>query len=978
MDKHINYYIFIIFFILIGCKSEKKEVIFCDAEKINKNKNVFISNNFEFLGASSQSNQEAYEGEYSCKLDSINPNGLMITLNDLAPGEVFKISVYRKNNNNNGGINLKSLNGEIDLSSRISYGIKDENGWEKIDLVTQLPFNLEKLKGIKIWVYNNSKTTVYFDNLLIQREAYDKNKIDITKLPNSYNIEISDSNFNSLKQFRDLALEQNIILKNLKKEFPAILKYNGDTFNISIRFKGDWTDHLIGNKWSYRIKIKGDKALDGLKSFSIQAPEIRDFLHEWVAHEICKQEDLLTTDFRYKNITINGIDMGVYNIEEHFEKQLLESKQRREGPILKFSEDGFWERNIFMKRNGLDPLKPILNTASILPFKQKKTLKSEILNNEFLIGQNLMQLYKQGHPDIKKYLDVKRFAQYYALLDVLNVEHAITWHNQRLYYNPVTSKLEPIVFDCYSGLGEHNFRPIKIRGNDKEGILIINSSEEYLNKYIFNDPGFLDYYLEFLKKYSDEKFVDESLSKLNESIKSISKSFQKDYEGYSYDISFLKNNAKLIREHLNTYENKNKNRLINYTFEEIEINDCVTEKVFKNYSLNAHVENKNSDGSIILSLKNYHCKPIEIIGYKFKKSDDKISFLDNPISIKKYSNSSSPTEIIINKKPKKIYFKILESISDSIYSCKINNWKRPSAILKHQEALNFQVDKSSSIYYFNDSVITFNKGKHILTKPIIIPTGYSVIFNSGTELILNENLFFISYSPVIMKGTKTSPIKITSSDKLGEGFTIIQSRKESILDYVIFDGLSSLKNNGWSLTGAVVFAESDVSINNCTFTNNNCEDGLNIIQSNFTLTNSTISNTFSDGFDADFCVGSVSNSSFINTGNDGLDFSGSKISINNCTINNAGDKGISCGEKSSVEIDNVQIKTAIIGLASKDKSIVNIDKIELSDCNIGFQLFQKKPEYGPAFINIINLKISNVDVQNECQDGSEIIIEINP
>lgn len=229
-----------------------------------------------------------------------------------------------------------------------------------------------------------------------------------------------------------------------------------------------------------------------------------------------------------------------------------------------------------------------------------------------------------------------------------------------------------------------------------------------------------------------------------------------------------------------------------------------------------------------------------------------------------------------------------------------------------------------------------------------------------------------------MKGTKTSPIKITSSDKLGEGFTIIQSRKESILDYVIFDGLSSLKNNGWSLTGAVVFAESDVSINNCTFTNNNCEDGLNIIQSNFTLTNSTISNTFSDGFDADFCVGSVSNSSFINTGNDGLDFSGSKISINNCTINNAGDKGISCGEKSSVEIDNVQIKTAIIGLASKDKSIVNIDKIELSDCNIGFQLFQKKPEYGPAFINIINLKISNVDVQNECQDGSEIIIEINP
>ena len=217
-------------------------------------------------------------------------------------------------------------------------------------------------------------------------------------------------------------------------------------------------------------------------------------------------------------------------------------------------------------------------------------------------------------------------------------------------------------------------------------------------------------------------------------------------------------------------------------------------------------------------------------------------------------------------------------------------------------------------------------------------------------------------------------IKITSTDEKGRGFTVLQPEGLCILENVIFDKLNSFNNNGWTLTGAVVFVESEVNIRNCTFTNNYCEDGLNLIQSNFTMDSTIVSNAFSDGFDADFCNGEINNSSFFNTGNDCLDFSGSKIFIRNCQINNAGDKGISCGEKSTISIEGVQIKTTIIGVASKDQSVVNIENIEISDCKIGFQLFQKKPEYGPAFITIKNLKNSNVKILNECQEGSKITI----
>jgi hypothetical protein len=63
-----------------------------------------------------------------------------------------------------------------------------------------------------------------------------------------------------------------------------------------------------------------------------------------------------------------------------------------------------------------------------------------------------------------------------------------------------------------------------------------------------------------------------------------------------------------------------------------------------------------------------------------------------------------------------------------------------------------------------------------------------------------------------------------------------------------------------------------------------------------------VSETASDGFDADYCKGNVDSSVFANTGNDSIDFSTSKISMNNIKITNSGDKGVSGGEASILKM----------------------------------------------------------------------------
>ncbi|MGY8927818.1 MAG: CotH kinase family protein, partial [Flavobacteriales bacterium] len=88
--------------------------------------------------------------------------------------------------------------------------------------------------------------------------------------------------------------------------------------------------------------MKGNNAYRGLKSFSIQNPNTRSFMSEWFAHKLFEKEDVLTTKYIFVPVIINGQKMGVYALEEHFDKQLLEARNRREAPIVKFDEEGVW------------------------------------------------------------------------------------------------------------------------------------------------------------------------------------------------------------------------------------------------------------------------------------------------------------------------------------------------------------------------------------------------------------------------------------------------------------------------------------------------------------------------------------------------------------------------------------------------------------------------------------------------------------
>jgi len=214
---------------------------------------------------------------------------------------------------------------------------------------------------------------------------------------------------------------------------------------------------------------------------------------------------------------------------------------------------------------------------------------------------------------------------------------------------------------------------------------------------------------------------------------------------------------------------------------------------------------------------------------------------------------------------------------------------------------------------------------------------------------------------------------IHSSDSSGQGLTIIGNYDNSLLKYVTFNNLNTLHKCGWYLTGAVTFYQSNVIIENCTFEHNLCEDAVNLVQSNFTFSNSSVQSTYSDGLDSDFSSGTILNSTFINTGNDCIDLSGSTVDIKGCSITNSGDKGISGGENSLVKVDNTNINRAKTAVASKDMSSMFINNVEIINVDYGYVVFQKKPEYGPAKVIVTNTAEGIISHENLIDRGSMLI-----
>ena len=840
----------------------------------------------------------------------------------------------------------------------------------------------------------------YIYILDIARQAFLSNFYKLETL----DINISFDNIIKLESDREKAIKfKSLGFKDELNEVNAEFIFRNKKALGRLKLKGDRLMHFEDKeKSSYSIDLKNNNYILGLNNLSIQKPGTRNYIHEWIFHEMMSDFDLIKPKYEFIDVKINGSNKGLYALEERMGKEIIERNKRRYGPIFSADQD-------FITDNSEDRVIQIYNEKFWYGNENIKLAN---------LAKTKLESFLRGDEQSEGLIDEEKFAAFFAVMDATYTYHALFW-NSKIYYNPVSGLFEPIPRDGHRNLPNYHkfnnnyynkiildslFEP-ETRETEGFNLQIAEGRKWWINKFFRKKNGelnhsFIEKYLSYLKIISSEDYIKNFLNERADDIKRINSHIYSDYffyagtREYGYGLYYfmeedLYYRAKIIRDKIVSLEKKIQ---VFETDKNVFKINIANEKLIKRLV-------KNDRPINFFKVENITC-------YKNEKLEE-INL--NEKLIFSYSENFS---VDINNAHSCTIFKIRDLITKKVFMVNIENINR-----------NYNFDKFSSREkilkindYFNEknNILKLKKDIVEINESIYVPSGRKIILNPGQKIILKNNAFIISDSPWIVIGNEQNPIYIGGiKTNFGGGLFIKNSKEKSEFDNVKFSYLSGFRkdyfneinqnvylnvtentsennyignfikkpinkisNEEYIIYGAVNIFNTKVKIKNSSFSKIYSEDGLNLINTNFYLENLKFKDVYSDAIDFDFSEGLLRNLNFEQIGNDAIDFSGSDAEVNNVNLKNIGDKIISVGENSNILIQNINAENSYVGIASKDGSLTKANNIKFKNILFPFSSYNKKLEYRPANLIINDFYIDDYN-KNFILDknGSKIFVK---
>ncbi len=477
---------------------------------------------------------------------------------------------------------IEFLNGQKSNSIVINSGkwadITDSEGYKPILHLIPDYIASKGYDKIIITPINGDGEYGYSDLLTITAEAADQyrdgNVIDFEIKQLEVNIDEDD--YAKLEKKREEAIDLGILFTDDSDCFSADVKSGGMKYKAELRLKGDLTDHLQGDQCSFRIELKGDYCINGLQKFSIQPIETRNGIWEYLIYEMYREQGGVALRYDFTDVFVNGVYKGVYALEESMEKRVIENSLKREGPIVKISEDLYWERRAYFDG---DTRTTDLLTDNIGIFSEKKSLASSTLSGYAAYAITAMNKVFDGEAKMEDVFDVDLYTRLNAIRDLFGAWHGRAWNNSRYYYNPVTGLLEPIPYD------ELAFEYTRFSIN-----------YDFLNDVkLYTETDCNEVYKKYLLYYSDEfpYFIERYQDQINrfETI------IKRDSEDYDLDLDWVYNRRYQINELLNVQD-----PVVQVTFNKAD--NSYQFKIVNNNWINVTIEGINQGDTSIIQLFN--------------------------------------------------------------------------------------------------------------------------------------------------------------------------------------------------------------------------------------------------------------------------------------------------------------------------------------------------------------------------------------
>jgi len=760
-------------------------------------------------------------------------------------------------------------------------------------------------------------------------------------------LEIGFDELELIRSKRDQAVKLGVLFASDADLVPAVVISDAQSLDAKVRLKGDLIDHLRTNKWSFRIELEDDHRLFGMRRFSIHHPSTREYQFEQTYFDNLRHEGVLAPSYRFVEVSLNGEDLGIYALEEFFGQELIESQNRRAGVLLGFEDQYHWEHvgRPPINHSALGMLTDSFTSlnAYINVFESGRIAKNPELQSQADIAVLNLRKFQEGKLIAGDIFDLEKMATFLAVTTLWQAGHTLLANNIRFYYNPVSGLIEPVGFD-----GAPTPRVW-------EQIFVGFGGHTMFVKQLFADPVMMAYFVRELDRISAPEYLTEIKHVLGQKSAASLHSLQIEFP----DIGPVWDAVSVRQEVLW--------KVINPSIASIA------------YATPGDVVTGRS--SILLNIANPLAVPIEVLGIKVISQSDSSAVIADSFNIGKTDRdgkipvipgrnvhldpleffpveiaiTDSENELLENSAEIEVNVRILGQdilrASPVVFVPEISgNINNPVIFSSIEDALT----RHSFLRLEAKGVFSIGPGEWDVVSDLIVPDGHVLVIESGTTLRFGTGVNLLTTSPIHLRGEESAPVILEPAHSSWGGVFVQRADDVSIWQHALIRGISIKNEPGRLVTGAITFNESDLKLEHVTFEGTQTEDALNVILAGIDFEDVIFSNAISDGFDGDAVTGRIERASFLNIGGDGIDVSSSDLVAAELMFVQIKDKAISAGEASKVELTDVFVKGAGIGIASKDLSFVTVERADFEEiAHFALASYQKKPEYGPASLNAI-------------------------
>ncbi len=787
-------------------------------------------------------------------------------------------------------------------------------------------------------------------------------------------LDIKFKHLEKLRAKRREALELGSLIATNSDYVPATIRHGDRSVPTKIRLKGDALDHLRGDKWSFRVKTRNRDQLFGMRVFSIQSPAVRDHQAEPVFLEHLRREGVLTPRYRFVEVSVNGRDIGVMAVEEHFSKELLESQQRREGIIMRFDESLFWQNFALNGTFG-----PFANphVALLSPFRGSKVEASPTLSGDLDAAIGLMRGFLAGELPVADVFDVDLMARFLAVCEIWRAAHPLAWHNMRFYFNPLTARLEPVGFDGNLQAAHSGRSLVAERG----GLTPLLLEDEVFR------TAFIDHVARIAREMTEGDFLDYAAEREREILPLIQEGFE--------DIPRLPLDQVRARA----------GRLAAISPESYAHYQAPLGDPQMSYPTPLSARLCRGCDASGLELANALPVPVEVLSIEIRARDDAPPAATPeapwpaPLSALPLEVPATPHRGAHGRlgRPRPVELSFDPPIDPARHAVDVEVRVAGQQTRHRVEAVPYPAPRRASP--LPERTLEQTLSRHTFLEPVdddgqpmlrvrpgrwdvegvmILPEGYGLEIEAGSALRFEADAYLLCTGPLRFRGAADRPIVLgpqPGAETWG-GLAAIRTDAPHDWQHVVIESTAGIPSEGWRLTGGVTLRRAQVSIRDSVFRGNRAEDALNLIRSRFTLDGVEFHDAASDALDADFSNGTIRGGLFSRIGGDGIDVSGAEIEVEGVRLVDIADKAISVGEQSDLTATRVEIDRVGTGGASKDRSKFLFRDSRVNNASVaGVSVYTKKPEYGPAEATVENVEMTNVARVGLIQSGSRATVD---